>query len=92
MERTLKAVNMTAAGQVSSVRARVGGLVAIGTATAGYVRLYDGTTASDPLIVSIPIAAGVNTVSIGFPGFATFKRGVYLDKSNVGDVSVFIER
>ena len=90
---------LTSSGQVEEVtgtsaigRNRIKTIYGISGASAGSVSLYDGTTNTAPLLVTVnsPTAANSGTFWLPLPGEGILaQNGVYAELTNVSSVTIF---
>ena len=86
----LQSVTRTGDAQMINGRTRVQAIYYVSTASAGYLRLYDGTDATPDPEVTIATPASAGAVDIILPDAGIlFKEGVYMDLSNVTSVTLF---
>ena len=86
----LQSVTRTGDAQMINGRTRVQAIYYVSTASAGYIRLYDGTDATPDPEVTIATPASAGAVDIILPDAGLlFKEGVYMDLSNVTSVTLF---
>lgn len=86
----LQSVTRTSDAQMINGRTRVQAIYYVSTASAGYIRLYDGTSSTpDPeLTLATPASAGAVDLILPEAGLL-FKDGVYMDLNNVSSVTLF---
>ena len=86
----LQSVTRTADAQMVDGRTRVQAIYYISTGSAGFIRLYDGTSSSSDPETTIATPAAVGSTDIILPEAGLlFKEGVYMDLSNVTSVTLF---
>jgi hypothetical protein len=88
----LSAVTKDTAGGIQAIsgRTRVQGIYYVASATAGSIKLYDGTANTDPLVVELatPDDEGANDILLPDAGIL-FKEGVFLDFDEATSVTLF---
>ena len=86
----LQSVTRTADAQMVNGRTRVQAIYYISTGSAGFIRLYDGTSSSSDPETTIATPAAVGSTDLILPDAGLlFKQGVYMDLSNVTSVTLF---
>jgi hypothetical protein len=86
----LQSVTRTADAQMIEGRTRVQAIYYVSTGSAGFIKLYDGTTSTSFPETTIATPAVVGAVDIILPEAGLlFKEGVYMDLSNVTSVTLF---
>ena len=86
----LQSVTRTADAQMIEGRTRVQAIYYVSTGSAGFIKLYDGTTSTSFPETTIATPATVGAVDIILPEAGLlFKEGVYMDLSNVTSVTLF---
>ena len=87
----VKSVHLTSDGQAVGYRTRVKAVYGLAGATAGTVKLYDGTDATGELLLTMDTPAGTgNTFYTLIPGEGIlFRTGVYVDVTSFTGVTVF---
>ena len=91
MQYDVKAAYLTSDGQAVGYRTRVKAVYGLAGATAGTVKLYDGTDANGALLLTMdtPVGTG-NTFYAMIPGEGIlFKTGVYVDVTSFTGVTIF---
>ena len=86
----LQSVTRTADAQMIEGRTRVQAIYYVSTGSAGFIKLYDGTTSTSFPETTIATPATVGAVDIILPEAGLlFKEGVYMDLDNVTSVTLF---
>jgi hypothetical protein len=86
----LQSVTRTDDAQMIDGRTRVQAIYYVSTGSAGFIRLYDGTTSTSFPETTIATPAVVGAVDLILPDAGLlFKEGVYMDLSNVTSVTLF---
>lgn len=89
--RTSDGQMQNAAGSASLGRVRIKTIYGLSGSTAGSVKLYNGTSASDPILITVdtPAAANSGTYWLPMPGEGILaENGVYVDITNAASVMI----
>jgi hypothetical protein len=86
----LQSVTRADDAQMINGRTRVQAIYFVSTGSAGFVRLYDGTDDSTDPVTTVASPASVGATDLILPDAGLlFKRGVYMDLSNVTSVTLY---
>lgn len=76
--------------QMINGRTRVQAIYYVSTSSAGYLRLYDGTDGSTDPKIDLVTPASVGAVAFELPDDGVlFKRGVYMESSEIAEATLF---
>jgi hypothetical protein len=90
MQADVQSTRLTADGQAVNYRTRVKTVYGLAGASAGSVKLYNGTDATGTLLLEVDTPAGTaNTFLLPIPGEGIlFTIGVYADVTNITGVTI----